>query len=190
MSIELELYKDELDLDEREQDEHHMSTLEHSAIASTINREIGIFLKGKNVGRVFDSSAEYRFLLKLEGTRRKPARQPDVSFVRQERLPQRLRSYPDIAPDLVVEIESPNDPPYQTLAKIKDYQQAGVKLVWLVRPYSRVVEIFRLINGLVPQSVGTEAELSGEEVLPGFKLAVSEIFDFPTDPDPDPDTDK
>lgn len=180
MSAELELYEEELE-------QADMSTLEHSAIASTINREIGLFIKGKNMGRVFDSSAEYRFLEKQEGDKRKPARQPDVSFVCNERLPKRLRSYPHIVPDLVVEVESPSDLPYQVEAKIEEYQKAGVRLLWQVRPYSRRIDVYRFSKGLIPEPIGIEGELSGENVLPGFTLAVAEVFDFPADSDPEPD---
>ena len=182
MSAELELYEEAL-----EQANSHMSTLEHSTIAITISSEIRSFIKGKNLGRVFDSSAEYRFLEKADDQARRPSRQPDVSFVRQERLPQRLRSYPDIAPDLAVEIVSPYDIAYQIQAKIKEYQQAGVRLVWLVLPYLQQIEIYRFTTGLIPQTVGVGDELSGEDVLPGFVLPVSEIFDFPADPNPEPD---
>jgi Uma2 family endonuclease len=180
MSVELELYEEELDQAE-------ISTLEHSLIASTINREIGLFLKGKNLGRVFESSAEYRFLEKQAGDKRKPARQPDVSFVSTERLPKRLRSYPNVVPDLAVEIESPSDLPYQVDAKIEEYQKAGVRLVWLVRPFSRRIDVYRLSKGLLPEPVGIDGELSGEDVLPGFKIALADIFDFPADPNPEPD---
>jgi Uma2 family endonuclease len=180
MTSELELYEQELEQPE-------MSTLEHSVIASTINREIGLFLKGKNLGRVFDGSAEYRFVEKQAGSPRKPARQPDLSFVSNERLPLRLRSYPHLIPDLVVEVASPSDLAYQIEAKIEEYQKAGVKLVWQVRPYSRQIDVYRLSKGLIPEPIGIEGELSGEDVLPGFRLPVVEIFDFPADPNPEPD---
>ncbi len=180
MASELELYEEELE-------QADMSTLEHSIIGSNINREIGMFLKGKNLGRVFESSAEFRFLERQADDKRKPARQPDVSFVRSERLPQRLRSYPNIVPDLVVEVESPTDLPYQVEAKIEEYQKAGVKLLWQVRPFSRRVDVYRLATGLMPELIGIDGELSGEDILPGFKLAVTEIFDFPADPNPEPD---
>lgn len=144
-------------------------------------------MKDKKLGRVFEGSAEYRFLDKLESEERKPARQPDVSFVRQERLPKKLRSYPNVVPDLGVEVESPSDLPYQVEAKIEVYLKAGVGLVWLARPYSRRIDVYRLSKGLIPEPLGIEAKLLGEDILPGFRLAVRDIFDFPADSDPEPD---
>ncbi len=180
MSAELELYEQELEQPFR-------STLEHSAIISNINREIGLFLKGKNLGRVFESSAEFRFMNKPEGDKRALARQPNISFVSNARLPKRLRSYPNVVPDLAVEVESPSDFAYQIDAKIQEYQKAGVRIVWLVRPYSRRVDVYHPASGLIPIPVGIDGELSGEEVLPNFILSVKEIFDFPADSNPEPD---
>ncbi len=180
MSSELELYEQELK-------QFGIATLEHSTIAATIITELKIFLKAKNLGRVFDSSAEYRFLENSGGNQRKATRQPDVSFVSNAHLPARLRSYPSIVPDLAVEIESPTDMAYLIESKIEQYQKAGVKMVWQVRPFSRRVDVYRLERGLLPEPVGSDGELSGEEVVPGFRLTVSEIFDFPPDPNPEPD---
>jgi Uma2 family endonuclease len=180
------------ELDEEELEDDEMGTFEHSIICTNIITELNIFLKGKKLGRVADSSAEYRFLDKPNTTKkgRKPSRQPDVSFVRQEKLPERFRSYPEIAPDLAVEVVSPSDKYYEIEAKIVEYQKAGVKLVWMVHPYSRQVDLYRLENALRPQIYMGGDELDGEDVIPGFKLAVSAIFDYPYDPNPEPELPK
>lgn len=177
----------ELELEELEEDELPMGTFEHGIIGTNISTELRNFVKGKNLGRVADSSAEFRFLQKKPGQKRKPGKQPDASFTRQEKLPQRFRSYPDIAPDLAVEVESPGDESYKTEAKIAEYQKAGVSLVWIIHPFSRTVSVYRLANGLLPQHYGINDALDGAEVLPGFKLAISDIFDYPPDPDPEPE---
>jgi Uma2 family endonuclease len=142
-------------------------------------------LKANNFGRVFDSSAEYRFLEQFEGGNRRAGRQPDISFVGNERLPARFRSYPDIVPDMVIEVESPTDKPYHLEAKIEQYRKAGVKLIWLVHPYTRTVDVYSSGNQF--KRYNFEEELDGDKVLPGFKLKVNDIFDFPADPNPDPD---
>ncbi len=100
---------------------------------------------------------------------------------------ERLRSYPTLVPDLVVEVESPFDLAYQIEAKIQAYQQVGVRLIWQVRTYSRRVVVYRLAKGLTPEPIDIDGELSGEDVLPGVKLALTEIFDFPADPNPEPE---
>jgi Uma2 family endonuclease len=163
-----------------ESEEESMPTFEHAIICSNLNSYLNTFLRGKNLGRVADSSAEYRF---LNSKGKKPPRYPDVSFIRQERLPKNIRSYPEIAPDLAVEVASPNDRIYDIQTRVQEFQKAGVKLIWMVYPYNRTVDVYRLANGLKPQSYIGEDELEGEDVIPGFKLKVSDIFDYPFPPE-------
>jgi Uma2 family endonuclease len=171
----------ELELAEASEDEEEnepMATFEHGIICSTLNRLLGNFVAEHKLGRVVDSSVEYKFLESKE-TGKVLSRYPDVSFIRQERLPLKMRSYPDIAPDLAVEVTSPSDRDFEIEAKVKEYQIAGVKLVWVIHPYSRRVDVYRLASGPKPYSYLNEDELDGEDVIPGFKLKVSLIFDFP-----------
>lgn len=65
-----------------------------------------------------------------------PYRQPDISLVVKERLPANLRVKADFAPDLAVEIVSESDVVYEIEAKIAQYLQSGVKLVWIIYPVS------------------------------------------------------
>ena len=80
-------------------------------------------------------------------------------------------------PDLVVEVVSKNDTFYDNIAKLKQYQKAGVKLIWIVYPFAEKVAVYRLAKGLLAQELGTADELDGEDVLPGFKLEVGKIFE-------------
>jgi Uma2 family endonuclease len=161
-------------INEPDEYEEDIPTFEHGVICSRLNRYIGNFLDDKNIGVVVDSTPEYRF---LQGN--KQGRFPDVSFIRQERLPQNWRSYPEIAPDLAIEVTSPTDRDYEVEAKVAEYQKVRVSLVWVVHPFSRTVDIYRLKDGLIRQTIGGNQELDGENVIPGFRLPVSKIFDFP-----------
>ncbi len=176
-----EIYNAYLSPEDLEDDEY-LPTFEHGVIESNISAELRFFLKGKNLGRVSCSSAEYRYL-----ENESESRQPDIAFVAQERLPIRFRSYPEIAPDLAIEIVSPGDKSYDTEARISEYQQAEVRLIWIVNPFSRTIDVYRLKTGVKLQRFVTGEELSGEEVLPGFKLALNDVFDYPADPNPVPD---
>jgi Uma2 family endonuclease len=171
-----------------ESEEERMPTFEHGIICTNLSGELRNFLKGKNLGRVVDSSVEYRFLETPKGKGKtkkpkKPPRSPDVSFIQQERLPQNVRSYPEIAPDLVVEVASPTDRIYDIQARVQEFQKAGVKLIWMVYPYSRTVDVYRLANGPKFQAYIGEDELVGEDVIPGFTLRVNDIFDYPLPPE-------
>src|SRR2546421_1687947 len=64
-------------------------------------------------------------------------RAPDIAFVRRERIPTDATAFPELAPDLVVEVLSPDDRPGETLAKIGDWLEAGVQIVWVVDPERR-----------------------------------------------------
>jgi Uma2 family endonuclease len=94
-------------------------------------------------------------------------RAPDVGFVRRGRVPDPVPSgYAELAPDLVVEVLSPDDRPGQVLAKVGDWLEAGVKLVWVVDPERRLAHIYRADGS---ESVIDDTEmLDGEDVVPGF----------------------
>ncbi|NWJ98573.1 MAG: Uma2 family endonuclease, partial [Chloroflexi bacterium] len=171
-----------------EKEEETMPTFEHGVICTNIILQIGNFIAHKNLGRVLDSSVEYRFLEKSTTKRTQKPRFPDVTFIQQERLPQNMRSYPEIAPDLVVEVVSPTDRDYELEAKVKEYQKVGVKQVWVVHPFSRKIDLYHLATGLKNQTYFNEEELDATEVIVGFKLKLSDIFDYPQPPDEDQST--
>jgi len=102
-------------------------------------------------------------------------RAPDVAFIRRDRLPEPPPTgYAELAPDLVVEVLSPDDRPGEVLAKVADWLNADVKLVWVVDPRHRCVRVYRE-NG--SESLLTErGALDGEDVVPGFTCPVATIF--------------
>jgi Uma2 family endonuclease len=104
-------------------------------------------------------------------------RKPDTSFIRKDRMPLD-RAFEEgfirVAPDLAVEVISPNDTAYQVDEKVQAYLRAGVRLVWVVNPDARTVEVHRHNDtGVILRE---SDELTGEEVLPGFTCRVSELF--------------
>jgi Uma2 family endonuclease len=106
-------------------------------------------------------------------------RKPEFSFIRLGRLPdERLpEGHIRIAPDVAVEVVSPNDLDYETDQKVEEYLRAGVSLVWVINSESRTVLIYRKdgsINGLREND-----ELSGEDVIPGFHCRVGDLFRTP-----------
>ena len=80
-------------------------------------------------------------------------------------------------PDLAIEIKSPDD----TIQEMRDtaayYLANGSRLVWLVYPNYRLIEVYRL--GADIQILGEEDTLTGGDVLPGFELPVREVFADP-----------
>ncbi len=106
-------------------------------------------------------------------------RRPDVSCIRSDRLrfDQIGDGYLTIRPDLAVEVISPNDRVYDFEDKLDDYRLAGIPLVWLVYPHSKRARIVR--SGGPPVELGPDGELTGEDILPGFRCRVADLFAGP-----------
>jgi len=101
-------------------------------------------------------------------------RAPDIAFVRRERIPTETSGFPQMAPDLAVEVLSPDDRPGETLAKVGDWLEAGTQLVWVIDPERRVARIYRQ-DGTESVLAETDA-LQGEDVLPGFSCTLGTIL--------------
>jgi Uma2 family endonuclease len=104
-------------------------------------------------------------------------RAPDVAFIRQERVPESglpEGSYWEGAPDLVVEIVSPNDRPGEILTKTREWLDAGARQVWIVYPGSRTVHVVRSPQERI---VLTEEDaIDGGDAVPGFSCRVADFF--------------
>lgn len=104
-------------------------------------------------------------------------RGPDVAFWSAERLPldQTPEVYPDVAADLVVEIQSPSSRRRTTQDKIREYLNRGVRMIWIVDPEARSVTVYRQASE--GRLLWEDATLTGEDVLPGFQCRVAEFFE-------------
>ncbi len=103
-------------------------------------------------------------------------RSPDASWIRRERwealTPEQRRKFPPIAPDFVIELRSETDNLKMLQDKMREYLEAGVKLAWLINPQQQQVEIYR--SGQAVEAKNLPAELSGEDILPGFTLNLAQ----------------
>jgi Uma2 family endonuclease len=106
-------------------------------------------------------------------------RKPDVSFVRYGRFPdeQLPAGFARLAPDLTGEVVSPGDTYEEVDGKVEEYLRAGVRLVWVISPTNRTVRVYRLDGS--SSSVRADGELDGEDVLPGFRCRVADLFPQP-----------
>jgi Uma2 family endonuclease len=101
---------------------------------------------------------------------------PDVSFVRGERIPESglpTAFWPG-APDLAVEVISPRDTAKEVAGKVEDWLAAGSRAVWVVNPKRRTVMAHRPQAEVI--TLGDDDEFEGQDVVPGFRCRVSEIF--------------
>ena len=123
-------------------------------------------------GKIFDSSGGFTL---PSGA----VKSPDVTWIQNSKLANLSFdvTFPIVVPDFVIELRSKTDNLKTLQAKMLEYQANGVRLGWLINPKNNEVEIYRLGQEVeVLQSPGT---LSGEDVLAGFILDLSSIFDFP-----------
>lgn len=102
-------------------------------------------------------------------------RGPDVSFVLQPRVEGRGSGFPVGAPDIAVEIVSPSNTAADVARKVAEYPAAGSQRVWVVYPAGRRVVIHRADGSVLSYDDGEV--ITDEELLPGFSLPLSEIFE-------------
>lgn len=156
--------------------ERHVSVMA-GHVAGNIHFLIKTHLKNTgHQGWVFPDGAEFLCFPNKPNQIRKP----DTAFVEKDRLSieeVERAAYVRVAPDLSVEVVSPNDTLYEIKQRVEEMIEAGARLVWVVQPRSRSVVVHRR-DGSV-QHLRAEDELSGEDVLAGFRCKVSDLFAFP-----------
>ncbi|HYW30519.1 MAG TPA: Uma2 family endonuclease [Gemmatimonas sp.] len=102
-------------------------------------------------------------------------RAPDVAYVSRERFSGPMPDgYPELAPDLAVEVRSPGDRAGELLAKVGDWLSAGTQLVWVVEPARGTVTVYRADGSVRVCSSGDVLE--GEALLPGFSMPLPVLF--------------
>jgi len=143
---------------------------DHGRIVARIGARLTNFVEQHGLGVV--TGAETGFQLARDPD---TVRAPDVAFVRAERVPPGATpGFFQGAPDLAVEVVSPSDRAGELLQKIHDWLDAGCRAVWVVDPASGTISVYRGQGDTVIRK--SADELSGDDILPGFKLSVAEIF--------------
>ncbi|MGB7711137.1 MAG: Uma2 family endonuclease [Microcoleus sp.] len=136
-----------------------------------LTAQIWIWNQQNRLGKVFDSSGGFKL---PNGANRAP----DACWVKLERwnalTPEQQKKFPPICPDFVVELISPSDSLKETQDKMREYQDNGAVLGWLINRKSRQVEIYRPNQEV--QLLESPATVSGEDVLPGFILNLESIW--------------
>jgi Uma2 family endonuclease len=151
----------------------HMSPtgFAHGYIETNFSASLKAFVKQQKAGHVLSGEVGIY-------THRNPdtVRAADVAFVSNERMAQvKSKSYLDVAPELVVEVLSPDDSWGELMDKLEEYFAIGVKVVWVADPRKKRVYVHRGITDARQLNVGDT--LTGEDVLPGFSVPVAELFE-------------
>ena len=111
-------------------------------------------------------------------TERKPdtVRGTDVAFISHERLAKvQSQTYLDVAPELIVEVLSPNDRWSNVTDKLEEYFVIGVKVVWVADPRKKYIYVYRSPTEM--ERLTANDDLADDEVLRGFRVPVAEFFE-------------
>ena len=144
-----------------------MASFTPSRIAARISHKISSYLDQNDIGYVTGADGSYILSPEHEFM-------PDVVYISKERLPQEPEREVQGAPDLAVEVKSPTDSKRGLRQKAEDYLRFGTKLVWLVFPEEKRIEVYEPDQDVL--EFGIDDTLDGGDVLPDFKLAVRDIF--------------
>ncbi len=130
--------------------------------------DLGIWNRQTQLGYTFSSSTVFKLPNGSD-------RSPDAAWIRGDRwdslTDEQRRKFPPIAPDFVIELRSQTDDIKPLQQKMAEYLAAGVQLAWLINPQQQQVEIYRL--GKDVEVLNLPVELSGENLLPGFRVKLA-----------------
>lgn len=140
-------------------------------VAWNLLLELGAFVKRNLLGVCGTADSGFRLTSNPD-----TVRAPDLWFVRSDRIPAAgiPRTFWPGAPDLAVEVLSPSDRFVDVLEKVRDYLEAGTRLVWVIDPEGRSAAVFRP-DGL-PSLMGEDGVLDGADVVPGFAVMLRDVL--------------
>lgn len=143
----------------------------HGRVLSRLDRRLGAHVDEAGLGDVL---VDVGFVLSdVEQT----VRGPDLAFVSRDRLSDDAydeQGFWRFPPDLAVEVVSPSNSASEIQQKVLEYLDAGTRLVWVVYPRGRRVTVHH--PGGEARVLGADDELDGADVVPGFRVRVSELF--------------
>ena len=144
---------------------------DHGEVILRLGELLGPFVRHKGLGRV--SGGDPGFVLARDPD---TVLAPDLAFICKERLAEKpdTRAFWPGAPDLAVEVMSPNDSMRDVGEKSKAWLEAGTAMVWVVNPEWRTVTVYRSATDI--KTLTEDDDLDGQDVLPGFRCRVADIF--------------
>jgi Uma2 family endonuclease len=145
---------------------------EHGGLTVTVGAALLNFVKPRKLGRVF--GAETGIIISRDPD---TVRAADAAYLSNARVAQvsDLTKFLDVAPDLVVEVVSPNDTWSEIEVKVAEYLGIGVRLVWVLNPKTRSVHVYRPSSEV--RRLTENDALDSEDVLAGFLMPVKELFE-------------
>ena len=145
----------------------------HGKITGKVALRLISYVEQRGTGEVVVGDVGFVLGLSQDPER---VRAPDVAFVSTGRLPEGglPQGFLHGAPDLAVEVLSPHDYALDVQQKVRDYLDAGARLVWVIAPGARTVTVYRA-DGTAALLRETD-HLDGEDLLPGLTIPVAEVL--------------
>ena len=143
------------------------TSVEHGDISVNLISPLHTYVRENQLGRAYTSDTGFRV-----GER---VLMPDIAFVSTDRLPVDRSKAFQFPPDLAVEVVSPTDMSSRIEEKAFAYLEAGTQLVWVLKPTSKTVTIYRSKTDIT--TLTQNDTLSGEDVVKGFSCSVAELFE-------------
>lgn len=141
---------------------------EHGRITVRLTHAVAGFVMARDLGVLH--GAETGFVLARDPD---TVRAPDLAFTRAERATAPSREFVPVAPDLAVEVLSPDDRPGYVREKVAEWLEAGTQVVWVVDPRTRSVTVHETGGA---SAYGEQDRLPGGTLLPGLALPVRDLF--------------
>jgi Uma2 family endonuclease len=143
----------------------------HGDAAGQLIERLNGFARERDLGR---AGPEVGFILARDPD---TVRAPDVAFLRPDKVAQAVgtKGYLPFAPDLAVEILSPDDTYSEVETKVTEYLAAGTSLVWVIDPVRQ--RAFVHAPGAAPRILTAADELDGADAVPGFRLRLGALFE-------------
>jgi Uma2 family endonuclease len=143
----------------------------HGEIAALITYLLMHHVKTHSLGKVYAAETGFKLAENPD-----TVRAPDAAFISRERLEKtgQVTGYWPGAPDLAVEVVSPNDAHTEVMEKALQWLEAGARMVLVVEPAARTVTVYRSLEQI---RILTERDtLEASDVVPGWKVRVAELF--------------
>lgn len=142
----------------------------HGIVCALLAAKLVNFVQERKLGWVMSNDTGF-----VVSTSPDTVRGPDVAFWSRQGLPEvPSDDYIRTPPDLAVEVLSPSEPADRLLAKLREYLECGVGVVWLVDPTLRSVMV--VTGQRAPVSLGVGQTLTGEGALAGFACPIADLF--------------
>lgn len=143
------------------------TSMEHSDISLNLISLLHAYARENQLGRIYIPDTGFKV-----GER---VLIPDIAFLSNENIPDDRSKASPVPPDLAVEVVSPTDILHRVEEKAFAYLEAGTQLVWVLKPVSKTVTVYRSETDIT--LLTRDDTLTGENVVEGFSCQVAELFE-------------